>query len=222
MATNTYVPFNLEEAQTLADYTSIASDLSTSREFATTMLDENQKPAPIRNVSLSDPFMVATIIRYGRAFASGARLPSLYEEGKFILTDQQLSKHEQFIHIRNKYIAHSVNAFEESQPIARFWAGRVQEEGINSIECNQRRVAGLSEQDLTDIIDLTTTWLQYVEEKLSGEKARLLTIVRKIPLAHFLQSAPEERMVPDTSQPQKQRAADKRRKTTSRPLPGSG
>jgi hypothetical protein len=117
MATNAFIEFRLDEAQALADYTSIAFDLRTSREFAAAILEENRKPEP--NFSLSDPFMVATIIRYARAFAGGVRL-KLYEEAVSILTDQQRSKHDHFIHIRDKYIAHSVNDFEESEPIARY------------------------------------------------------------------------------------------------------
>src|ERR1700720_4317895 len=124
MATNSFIEFRLDEAQTLADYTGISFDLQTAREFATTILEENRKPAP--NFSLSDPFMVATIIRYARAFAGGVRL-KLYEEAVSILTDQQRSKHGHLMHIRNKYIAHSVNAFEESEPVARYWVERVKE-----------------------------------------------------------------------------------------------
>jgi hypothetical protein len=55
MATNSFIEFRLDEAQTLADYTGISFDLQTAREFATTILEENRKPVP--NFSLSDPFM---------------------------------------------------------------------------------------------------------------------------------------------------------------------
>jgi hypothetical protein len=94
MATNSFIEFRLDEAQTLADYTGISFDLQSAREFATTILEENRKPAP--NFSLSDPFMVATIIRYARAFAGGVRL-KLYEEAAAILTDQQRAKHDYLI-----------------------------------------------------------------------------------------------------------------------------
>lgn len=202
MATNSFIEFRLDEAQLLADYTGIGFDLRTAREFATTILEENRKPMP--NYSLSDPFMVATIIRYARAFVRGVRL-KLYEEVGSILTDQQRSKHDDFIHVRDKYIAHSVNAFEENSPVARYWVEKKNEDGITSIECNHRRIVGLSEQDLVDIIDLASTWLKYVEQKQNEEKARLLPIVRKIPLERLFQSAPRPTPAPDTSQPQSKR-----------------
>jgi hypothetical protein len=107
--------------------------------------------------------------------------------------------------VRDKYIAHSVNSFEESQPVARYWVEQVKEDGITSIECNHRRIVGLGEQDFIDIIDLASTWLKYVQEKLSEEKGRLLPIVRKIPLEQLFQSAPRPTPAPDTSQPQTRR-----------------
>jgi hypothetical protein len=202
MATNAFIEFRLDEAQFLADYTSIAFDLRSARDFARAILEETQKPEP--NFSLSDPFMVATIIRYARAFSGGVRI-TFSKEAAPILTEQQRSNHARFLQIRDKYVAHSVNAFEESEPIARYWVERVHEEGITSIECNHRRIVGLSEQDLTDIIDLASTWLQYVQQKLTEEKARLLPIVRKIPLERLFQTAPSFTPAPDTSQPQKPR-----------------
>jgi hypothetical protein len=202
MATNAFIEFRLGEAQDLADYTSIEFDLRTARDFAIAILEEYQKPMP--NYSLADPFMVATIIRYARAFAEGVRL-NLYEEAVSILTDQQRSNHTHFIDVRNKYIAHSVNAFEESEPVARYWVESVQEEGITSIECNHRRIVGLSEQDLKDIVDLASTWLAFVQQKLSEEKSRLLPIVRKIPLEDLFRTAPRPTPAPDMSQPRKRR-----------------
>jgi hypothetical protein len=202
MATNSFIEFRLAEAQALADYTSIDFDLRTARDFATAILEETQKPAP--NWSLSDPFMVATIIRYARAFSGGVRL-KLHEEAVSVLTDQQRANHAYFIHVRDKYIAHSVNAFEESEPVARYWVESVQQEGITAIECNHRRIVGLSEQDLKDIIDLASTWLQYAQQKLREEKARLLPIVRQIPLEDLFRTAPGPTPAPDISQPHTRR-----------------
>jgi hypothetical protein len=100
MATNAFIEFRLDEAQALADYTSIVFDLGTARDFARAILEENQKSNP--NFSLSDPFMVATIIRYARAFSTGVRL-KIYEEAASILTDQQRSNHNHFMNVRDKY-----------------------------------------------------------------------------------------------------------------------
>jgi hypothetical protein len=209
MATYRYVEFCLDEAKNLADYTSIAFDLRTARDFAKTILDENQKPAP--NVSLSDPFMVATIIRYTRAFGKNVRL-NLDEEAASVLTPQQLLSHARFKDIRSKFIAHSVNAFEENEAKAHYCVERLEQEGITSIGYGHRRIIGLSDQNWTDIIDLASTWLRHVEQKLREETARLLPIVRQIPLDTLFKSAPEFTPGPDTSQPQKQRGTARRRR----------
>jgi hypothetical protein len=137
---------------------------------------------------------------------------NLDKEAASILTVQQRSNHARFKDIRNKFIAHSVNAFEESEAKAYYCVERLEQEGITSIAYGHRRVIGLSGQDWTDIIDLASTWLRYVEQKLREETARLLPIVRQIPLDTLFKSAPEFTPGPNTSQPQKQRVTAKRRR----------
>lgn len=89
---------------------------------------------------------------------------------------------------------------------------RVEEEGIDAIACNHRRVVGLSDDDLQDIIDLASTWLGYVTQKITDEQTQLLAVVRKIPLRDLFQNAPAFTPAPDTSQPQKARVTTKRRR----------
>jgi hypothetical protein len=208
MATNTFVDLYLEETKLLADYTSIEFDLRSAGDFARLISEEWQKIPP--NSSLFDPLMVATIIRYARAFAQGVRV-NIYDEGASILTEEQRSKHELLMQIRNKYVAHSVNAFEESQPVARYWVEKVHEEGITSIGCIHCRVVGLNQQEVADIIDLTTVWLRYVQQKRTEEETRLLPIVRKLPLETLLQNTPRA-VLADTSQPEKRRTTARRKR----------
>jgi hypothetical protein len=81
---------------------------------------------------------------------------------------------------------HTRNAFEENQPVARYWVERVKEEGVVAVECNHARVAGLRTAGLNDVIELTTVMLTYVDDCLCQEKARLLEIVRRMPLDKVL------------------------------------
>jgi hypothetical protein len=152
MATNTYVDLpRIKEAQALADYTGIAQDLWGAREFAKLYLEQLKN----RDLTFIEALMIAMIVRYARPFVSGIRL-SLPMPAD-VLTDDQLAKHQHFRDIRDKYIAHSVNAFEENPPIARYWIEMVQTEGIESVECMHGRISGLSEDDCRDILDLTDT-----------------------------------------------------------------
>jgi hypothetical protein len=183
MATNTFVDLpSMKEAKTLADLTSIEQDLRTAREFAELYLCEYGKPQYQHN--MPDALMVATLIRYERPFKGGIRTPLPRAED--LLSKEQITKHQYFLAMRDKYIAHPVNDFEENQPIARYWVERVDTEGITAdtegitaIECMHGRIVGLSGEDVRGIIELANAWLEYVQQKLQEEKAKLLEIVRR-------------------------------------------
>ena len=189
-----------KEAKILADYTSMEDDLRSSRNFAELYLAEYQKIGS--TPGLVDALMVAIIIRYARSFGGGVR--SHLPKPTDILTKEQIVRHEFFMAVRDKYIAHSVNAYEECQLVARYWDHKVQTEGINEVGCIYTRVAGLSEQDARDIIGLIDTWLRHVNDKLRGEKAKLVALIRKIPFEKLRQSSPGPKML-DLSQPLKRR-----------------
>jgi hypothetical protein len=182
VAKNVYVEIDIPEAATLAGYTGIESDLLTAREFARLLAEYEKKPP---DWSLADPLTTATLVRYARPFASGVRIP-LGDEALATLNPEQRAKHDWFKAVRDKHIAHSVNAFEENQPIARYWLERVDEEGITQIQCNQDRMIGLSEPHLHDLIDLTVVLLTFVQARLVEEKAKVLEIVRRMPIAEVL------------------------------------
>ena len=109
--------------------------------------------------------------------------------GAFRLNLEQQRKHEEFIAIRGKHIAHSVNAYEENQPIARYCLERVQDEGITSIECNHTRVIGLSGAAVDHMLAITDALLRHVDRRIDNEKDRLLPLVRAKPLDDVLRGA---------------------------------
>jgi len=201
MATYAFVNIDLPEAADLADYTSISADLSSALEFARFLLEERSKEEP--DWQLAEPLMIAMIVKYARPFVSGVRR-RLGEDALLTLTPEQRDKHNRFYAIRDKYIAHSVNKFEENQPVARYWRERVQDEGISSVDCIHHRVAGLSERELHDIIELATALIEYVDNQLKTEKKKMLEIVRRMPVSEVL--AGERRALNlDTSDPLRRR-----------------
>ncbi len=143
-------------------------------------------------------------MRYSRPFATGVRT-WLKEEALETLSEPQRRKHDRLQAFRDKHIAHSVNAFEESQPVARYWVERVHEEGITSVECNHTRVVGLSSADVEDVIELTTAILSYVDECLEQEKATVLEIVRAMPVEEVLSKATKGPSLPDVKNIDKRR-----------------
>lgn len=193
MATNTFVEIQLAEATDLADLTGIQVDLQAARDFAKVLkkIFESERP----DWQLVDPLSTAVLVRYSRPFVKGVR-QWLGSEALRVLSAEQRKKHEYLRLFRDKHIAHSVNAFEDNQPVARYWAERVKEEGITSVECNHTRISGLSSADIEVVIELTTAMLEYVEAKLTEEKAKVLSIVRKIPLLDILSSRLRSPRVP--------------------------
>lgn len=177
MATNTFVPLELPEAAELADLTGISFDLTTARKYATQIKNAYSN----QDFDSIDSLTIATLIMYLRPFSEGIRL-RLGKETLSLLSPSQRAYHDYLYEIRRRHIAHSVNHFEASKPIARYWVERVHTEGITSVECNHERIVGISAQDADAVIDLTTTILRHVEERIENEKKKLLKIVRAMPL----------------------------------------
>jgi len=183
MATNIFVNIDFPEATDLADLTGIQFDLESARSLSQELKKELESEKP--NFSIIDALSTTILIRYSRPFVSGVR-KHLGEEALQSLTTQQQNKHQLLRAFRDKHIAHSVNAFEENQPIARYWKERVEEEGITSIECSHMRVVGLGPTDIEDVVEITTVLLGYVNSRLKLEKSKMLEVVRKIPVQEVL------------------------------------
>jgi hypothetical protein len=128
-------------------------------------------------------------VQYSRPFVTGVR-HRLGEAALSIFTPEQRANHDYFRAVRDKHVAHSVNAFEESQPVARYWVERVAEEGIEQISCIHNRIVGLSDNDLAELIDLAKTMSAYVDKQVADERAKVLAIVRQMPLEQVLKGRP--------------------------------
>jgi hypothetical protein len=202
MATNTFVELSLTETALLADLTSISYDLERSRDFAERLKATLTVPSP--ETRLTEPLSIATIVQYCRPFAGGKR-QNLNDSLLGVFNIDQRRKHQWFRDVRDKHIAHSVNAFEESHPIARYWLERVEQEGISSIECNHYRVVGLSAVDADTIIELSTLLLAFVAQRLKEEKARVLSLVRQMPIQEVLSGGRRAMPLSDLSRPGKPR-----------------
>jgi hypothetical protein len=185
MATNTFVELNLPEAADVADLTGVHYDLESAKDLAL-KLRAMVSAGRTCDFSLVDALSTAILVRYSRAFVKGVRRP-LQQDALHELSDSQRTNREYFIPLRHKHIAHSVNSFEESTPVARYWVERVETEGITSIECNHHLVMG--SKDLDALVELIDVLLQFVDKRIAEEKKRLLAIVRAMPLAVVISGA---------------------------------
>jgi hypothetical protein len=126
MATWRFVSLNLLETSVLADLTGIEQDLRVAERFCDLLIEELQKPlAELDGVpskpELWEALTVAAAVRYARAFASCVRTKSCKTMIETVVKDlpaELANDHRRYIDFRNKYIAHSVNRFEENRVVA--------------------------------------------------------------------------------------------------------
>lgn len=183
MATNTFVEIDIPEAANLADLTGISHDLESAKQFATQLKEMLSREPP--DYSLIEPMTIAILVRYSRPFTTGVR--RWFGEAEIeTLSPKQKTAHERFRLWRDKHIAHSVNVFEDNQPIARYWVERFDDEGFTSVECNSTQLIGLSAYDIEMILELTTHFLEEIKPRLKIEKERVLEIVRSLPREEVL------------------------------------
>ena len=177
MAVHTFVEFEMPEAEALADLTGIRYDLESARSFANKFQSVMEGEQP--DYELIDALTTAILVRYSRPFSGGVRKWKIKDALDWMSEDQR-RKHERFRKFRSKHIAHSINAFEENQPIARYILGRENSEGVYSVECHHGRVVGLSSGEIEDVVELTTVMIDYVDRLLDIEKKALLEKARSM------------------------------------------
>ena len=183
MVVHSFIEFEMPEAQVLADLTGIRYDLESARSLARKLQSAMEGENP--DYEIVEALTTALLVRYSRSFSGGVRKwPT--EDALDALSEDQRNKHERLRDFRDKHIAHSVNAFEENQPIARYVEGREHSEGVYSIECHHGRVVGLSSSETENVIELTTAMIEYVDRLLDVEKEALLAKVRSISFDQLL------------------------------------
>lgn len=159
MAIHTYVDLKIPEGALYADLYGISVDLSTARDMANVLIKEMAEERP--NWQLAEPYSIAIAVKYSRCFVTGIR-ERLKDEALSILSPEQRQAHERIRAIRDKHVAHSINAFEENLLRANYCLDRLADEGITGISCSHGRVVGLSLGDLNNVVELTTVLLAHV------------------------------------------------------------
>ena len=184
MAKHTWVDLNIAEAERLADLTGVLYDFDSAYKMALEL-----KAASVKSLTpnglLVEAYTIAIVIRYCRPFVTGVRA-RLEEQDLSILSPELRCVHNRLRAIRDKHIAHSVNAFEENQPSAEYCVERFRDEGITSIGCSHSWRYGMPIAELDDVIALTAQIAVYVEALIAKEKERLLAIVRAMALETVL------------------------------------
>lgn len=205
VATHTFVDFEDPEGLELSRLASIRQDLESAVrlcEYLRAKMDGAPNGWPASEIT--DAFSTAIVIRYNRAFVTGAR-HGLRNEEISVLSEEQLAEHERLRALRDKHYAHSVNSFEDTRVQARYCLERVKDEGITSVSVAHYRVLGLSQADLETVQGLCECFLKHLMVRENAEKARLLAVIRKLPISQVLTAKPSPLISPATARVDKRR-----------------
>lgn len=179
MADYRFVNLNIPEACLLADLASQAEDLQATADLCDLALAEASKGSSV--VGLREALTNAAAVRYSRCFAEGVRanIPSDLLGG---LPENQKTDHEFFIALRNKYIAHSVNAFEETKIVAYLVPEEVGPPGVWTIGIQHLRRGGLGAQHFNRLKTLSLELHRRVSIIIKEETMNVLDAARKLPV----------------------------------------
>jgi hypothetical protein len=131
-----------------------------------------------------DAISSAIVVRYARCFAQGVRGRL---EGSLLsdAPDELREAHDFFIEMRNKHVAHSVNAFEENEVCLSIGDGFVSSEEIDFVGSTHGRVSGLSFGGPALMRRLVNWVRERVEEEKTKERAAILRLARTRPLSEL-------------------------------------
>ena len=172
------VEVNLPEAEVLADLYSIVFDLEAAAYLCNKAVELDR---PQQHDSLLvEGLVAAAVIRYGRCFSTGARL-GLCREDIAELKGDELETHDYFKALRDKFVAHSVNPFEETYVTATASESNGTKYPIQSLGPGQHRLmlSASTGEALSHVLSRLKT---VVDKRVSTEQKRLLAVIQALPL----------------------------------------
>lgn len=172
------VEVKLPEAEILADLYGIEYDLSTASYLCAKSI-ELSRPQQ-RDYLMEEALVSAAVVRYGRCFSSGARL-GLSRKDIEELDPADLAAHDYFKALRDKFVAHSVNPFEESFVTASASERDGVKFPIESLNPGYHRLV-LSANEAQALGPLITKVKSVVMRRIESERNKLLAIIKGLPL----------------------------------------
>ena len=162
MAVWSFIEFNTPDTQILSDLQGVAGDLQAVEEVCKAFLNL-QQDTEYENILIRESLCAMAIIRYGRSFSTGVR--QWDQVGVISKLENRLNiTHSYFLELRNKWIAHSVNAFEENSVQIYLTPAERGPKGISSITVAQNRVVCLSGADMAALSELAKVVRTEVEK----------------------------------------------------------
>lgn len=172
------VQITLPGAETLADLFGIAYDLDESVQLCNKAVElSSETPTDYR---LVEAVVTAALVRYFRCQSTGVRL-GIQSSDLASLSEDDLRIHQYLKDLRDKYVAHSVNPFENSYVTATATEKDGELLPITSLNPGNHRVM-LSAETARMILGVVRKVRDINDAKISEEKQRVLAIVQSRPL----------------------------------------
>ncbi|MDQ5827865.1 MAG: hypothetical protein M3441_27345 [Chloroflexota bacterium] len=178
MANPTDRVFNVSDSRLLSELAGIEEDLQ-----ATVMICRKLEVAwttePV-DTTLIEALSAAAVVRYWRCFGSGVRRPlplELLED----LRPKQRELHALVRDLRNKYVAHSVSAFEDNNVLLEL-SMPPDAPNIMDISVDHWRLAGLKADMARALGNVAERLAAKVYDLFTAERQRVLALARSLPL----------------------------------------
>jgi hypothetical protein len=179
MPTVTLYRFPVAEAARLASLSSIEQDLLGVQSYCH-LLERLATGGRVDSIEW-EAITSAAVVRYARCFSRGVR--SNLSHTLVDAANQQLREdHQYFIDMRNKHVAHSVNAFEENDVVLHVDDEFTSADQITQVGTMQHRVIGFPNHMLTRLADLAAWVFARVREQRHDEGPKILAAARRFPL----------------------------------------
>jgi hypothetical protein len=167
------------EAARLADLSGIRDDLESVLSHCSEL--EKQIDKNWREFVVWDALASHAVILYARCFASGLR-ERLQHELMDKAPPDLASAHDFFINLRNKHIAHSVNAFEENVAVVCVRMDGREPQQVESVRIQSRRFMAVEAAQVR-LLRALAEWLRkQVEQAYEDEYRRVLALAAALPL----------------------------------------
>jgi len=172
------VEVTLPEAELLADLYGVVFDLNRATKLCSKAVEFSKLPD--RDYELIKGLVAAAVVRYFRCFSSGVRY-GLHRKDIENLGKDMLATHDYFKALRDKFVAHSVNPFEETYVTATVSERDGVKFPIRSVNPGHHRVM-LSELEAKSLEELVAKVTIEVGKRVKTEEERLVAIIQDLPL----------------------------------------
>jgi len=175
------VEFETSEGRLLSSLAGIRADLDFTIEACKRI--ESFGAHLLEDVLVYEALSLAALIRYARCFATGRRR-KFQKDLIARLPDDLQQRHERFMTVRNKHVAHPTELFEKNLVVVHV-SDDPQETEVQSVSAQHARVLGLDRGDAIALGKLAEALRAELLQIERGEAARLLELARSKPYDTF-------------------------------------